>query len=115
MTYSINATHDPARRSWIGAANEPGCEFPIQNLPFGVVRSPGGRTGGAVAIGDQVLDIGCCLEAGLFTGAAAEAAASCAQQTLNAFLALGRGHWSALRSRVSELLSAEIEELRDNP
>ncbi|MBT2333368.1 fumarylacetoacetase [Variovorax paradoxus] len=56
---ALNATHDPKLRSWVASANEAGCDFPIQNLPFGRFRIPGGseafRIG--VAIGDQVLDL----------------------------------------------------------
>jgi hypothetical protein len=37
----VNEAHDPARRSWVKAANEIGCDFPIQNLPFGIFRAPG--------------------------------------------------------------------------
>ena len=36
-----NATHDPALRSWVASANEAGCDFPIQNLPFGRFRRAG--------------------------------------------------------------------------
>lgn len=56
---SIDDTHDPALESWVGSANAPGAEFPIQNLPFGRFRERGAkeplRIG--VAIGDQVLDL----------------------------------------------------------
>ena len=31
-------THDAELRSWIESANEPGCDFPIQNLPFGIFK-----------------------------------------------------------------------------
>jgi fumarylacetoacetase len=31
----LNATHDPELRSWVASANAAGCDFPIQNLPFG--------------------------------------------------------------------------------
>jgi fumarylacetoacetase len=59
MTTALNATHDPKLRSWVGSANEAGCDFPIQNLPFGRFRTAGSseafRIG--VAIGDQVLDL----------------------------------------------------------
>ena len=34
----IDDTHDPALQSWVESANEPGCDFPIQNLPFGIFR-----------------------------------------------------------------------------
>ena len=55
---TINETHDPARRSFVDSANAPDCDFPIQNLPFGVFRPTAGqppRVG--VAIGDQILDV----------------------------------------------------------
>ncbi|WP_295977522.1 fumarylacetoacetase [uncultured Variovorax sp.] len=56
---ALNATHDPKLRSWVASANEPGTDFPIQNLPFGRFRTTGSsedfRIG--VAIGDQVLDL----------------------------------------------------------
>ena len=38
MTPTTNETHDPAARSWVESANRPGCDFPVQNLPFGVFR-----------------------------------------------------------------------------
>ncbi len=56
---AIDSTHDLKLRSWVDSANMAGCDFPIQNLPFGRFRPAGGdepfRIG--VAIGDQVLDL----------------------------------------------------------
>ncbi|OOG53433.1 fumarylacetoacetase [Polaromonas sp. C04] len=56
---TLNQTHDPKLRSWVASANQGGCDFPIQNLPFGRFRTAGSgaalRIG--VAIGDQVLDL----------------------------------------------------------
>lgn len=56
---TLNATHDPQLRSWVASANRAGCDFPIQNLPYGRFRPAGSgeafRIG--VAIGDQVLDL----------------------------------------------------------
>lgn len=54
----IDHTHDPATLSWVESANVDGCDFPIQNLPFGRFREPSDtdwRIG--VAIGTQVLDL----------------------------------------------------------
>jgi len=59
MNDDLNATHDPALRSWVETANVADCDFPIQNLPFGRFRPAGSnepfRIG--VAIGDRVLDL----------------------------------------------------------
>ncbi|MBE0631847.1 MAG: fumarylacetoacetase, partial [Burkholderia vietnamiensis] len=35
-TRDWRATLDPARKSWVDTANDPACDFPIQNLPFGI-------------------------------------------------------------------------------
>lgn len=113
--YPINETHDPQLRSWVDTANAPGCEFPIQNLPFGVFRhresapagsgvgtSSPGRVG--VAIGDQVLDVASCVDRGWLSGPGAEA---CRGATLNALLALEPRAWSDLRLQLSRLLRAD--------
>jgi hypothetical protein len=33
----LNFTHDPAAQSWVAAAQSPGCDFTLQNLPFGII------------------------------------------------------------------------------
>jgi fumarylacetoacetase len=54
----IDHTHDPELRSWVESANYPGCEFPIQNLPYAMFRHAPGRTPRlGVAIGDQILNV----------------------------------------------------------
>jgi fumarylacetoacetase len=107
MMDELNATHDPGRRSWLESANDPACEFPIQNLPFGVFRRRGGdepRCG--VAIGDSILDLRAAVEAGLFTGTAATAARAACGTTLNPLMRLPRQTISALRAQLSGLLCA---------
>jgi len=101
-----DSSHDPARQSWVAAANGHR-DFPIQNLPFGVFSPPGEAPRGGVAIGDAILDLGACLEAGLFTGPARAAAEAASGPTLNTFLGLGGGARQALRARLSDLLDAD--------
>lgn len=112
---SFDATTDPALRSWVSAANTPGTEFPIQNLPFGVFRRSGTleapRVG--VAIGNAILDVAACLAAGLFSAATDQAklaARSCASPTLNALMERGVHARKALRTAVSDLLSTRSSE-----
>ena len=58
MTVPLNETHDPAHRSFLESANAADCDFPIQNLPFGVFRPvPGATPRVGVAIGDAILDV----------------------------------------------------------
>ncbi len=93
----IDATHDPGLTSWVASANGHS-DFPIQNLPLGVAPR------GAVAIGDQVLDLA--VAATVLEGAAREAALAGAGATLNPLLALGAGHRRALRAGLSAALAA---------
>jgi fumarylacetoacetase len=89
----LDATHDPELRSWVESANEPGCDFPIQNLPFGIFKRKGASESprGGVAIGDQILDLAAL---GIKTG-----------PTLNGIAAMGRPAWKSLRARLSKGLS----------
>ncbi len=91
----LDRTHDPELRSWVESANVPGCDFPIQNLPFGIFRRKKGREAprGGVAIGDQVLDLAAL---GLKTG-----------PTLNGLAAQGRPAWKRLRAELSRGLSTK--------
>ena len=100
----IDQTHDPKLESWVQSANGHQ-DFPIQNLPLGVFSPRAGGKRGGVAIGDQVLDLGAALAAGLFAGEAARPAEAASGSALNAFLALGAGPRRALRLRLSELLA----------
>jgi fumarylacetoacetase len=106
---ALNATHDPALRSWVSSANVPGGDFPLQNLPFAAFRRAGSGESfrGGVAIGDALLDLGALHALAVFDGLAAEALAACAQPTLNAFMALGPQACSALRAALSRALRAE--------
>ena len=103
---ALDFTHDPTARSWLASAQAPGADFPIQNLPFGVVRRRGSQEAlrGAVAIGDQALDLAALHGRGVVTGDAALALALAAQPTLNAFMAAGPGAWRTLRHALFAVL-----------
>jgi fumarylacetoacetase len=105
MTTTLDATHDPALRSWAELANGHS-DFPIQTLPFGIFSRAGGARRAGVAIGDEILDLHAALAAGLFDGEARIAAEAASGETLNALLALGPGPRRALRARLSEILAA---------
>ncbi|MHB1021524.1 MAG: fumarylacetoacetase [Acidobacteriaceae bacterium] len=104
--YQLNGTHDASRKSWVESANRQGCDFPLQNLPFGVFCPKSDwRSKVGIAIGDRVLDVSGCLLAGLFTGDAAIAAEACSKHIMNDLMSLGPQYWSALRARVFDLLT----------
>src|SRR5438105_1125813 len=92
----LDETHDPALKSWVDSANEPGCEFPIQNLPFGVFRSRKSRSEPplrGVAIGERIFDP---TALGIRTGA-----------TLNALAGQGRPVWRNLRKELPRALGSK--------
>jgi fumarylacetoacetase len=87
--YPINATHNPALRSWVESANLEGNDFPIQNLPFGSFRPAGSSQtlSIGVAIGDQVLDL--------------NATGLIPNSDMNQLMALGTAERQALRAAIS--------------
>lgn len=95
-----------ALRSWLASANDPGCSFPIQNLPYGIFASSDGDRVG-VAIGDRILDLRSCAEQGLLGGLPEEIIHACSANLLNPLMALGPGSWSMLRHRLTALLDAD--------
>lgn len=105
---NLNETHDPKLNSWLASANEAGCDFPLQNLPFGVFRRKGAAEGfrPGVAIGDQIVDLRALYAARLFGGAADAALAACDRNNLNELMAAGSAAWSALRLALSRALRA---------
>jgi fumarylacetoacetase len=101
----IDDTHAAGRTSWVTSANGH-AEFPLQNLPLGVFSPEGGSARGGIAIGDSIFDIGAALEAGLFAGAARDAAEAASGRTLNPLLEAGPAARQALRRRVGDILDA---------
>lgn len=78
--------------SWVASAETPDTDFPIENLPFGVLED--GRM--VVAIGDQVLDLAAALPS--------------APRSFVAVLAAGPVAWRSLRAGITALLTAGTPE-----
>ena len=104
---ALNETHDPGLRSWVDSANSPASDFPIQNLPLGVFRAPGGRPTIGIAIGDQILDVRTSVELGLLSGLPDPLSAAVRASTLNPLMTLGHQGASILRREASRLLAAD--------
>lgn len=93
----------------------PDHDFPIQNLPYGVFKRPDEehpRVG--VRIGDLVLDLKALEHAGFFRDTPLGDEHVFCKWSLNKFLGRGRPAWTAVRRRLTELLSAENPTLRDD-
>lgn len=103
--------NNPKLKSWVEVPAH--CDFPIQNLPFGIFKTRYLSSVAGVAIGSHVLDLvylhengfldGLNLPVGIFN-----------QKYLNDFLSLGKKKGGEVRQRISELLRADNNELKSN-
>jgi fumarylacetoacetase len=109
--WQTDETHDPKRTSWVESAQGHG-DFPIQNLPFGIFAPDGEEARIGIAIGDMILDLRACAETGLI---GADWRGICGKATLNYMLALPSERRRALRRRISELLSQEVNRTAVEP
>ncbi|WP_201545487.1 fumarylacetoacetase [Psychrobacter sp. H7-1] len=101
---------DTQLRSFLTIAAD--SDFSIHNLPYGIfseTKDDVRRAG--VAIGDKVLDLAALEEAKLLT---LTGGPYFNKPTLNDFIESGRDNWTAARSQVQSLLSAETATLRDD-
>ncbi|RYY12879.1 MAG: fumarylacetoacetase, partial [Cytophagaceae bacterium] len=110
---------DPALRSWIDI--HPTDDFPIQNLPFGVISTADWGPRVAVAIGGYALDLYACAQLGYFDALADDLPALGAalpqvfrRRSLKPLLRLGPAVWRAVRERCADLLRYDNPGLRDN-
>lgn len=103
----LDVTHDPRLPSWVTSAGDTS-DFPLQNLPFGIIAGGAsdtpGEPRGAVRIGNEVLDLRLLAASGLLQGQALAAAQAASAGTLNAFFELGPGPRRALRAALHSLL-----------
>ncbi|MFD0783629.1 fumarylacetoacetase [Micromonospora azadirachtae] len=84
--------------TWVSGAGE--SAYGVTNLPYGVFVHDGREPRIGVRIGDPWLDLAGAEAAGLVL-----AAGALGRTTLNDFMALGRPQWTAVRQRLTELLT----------
>jgi len=97
-----------ALKSWVLSANDPQTDFPLQNLPYGVLRQDD-RMRIGVAIGDKILDLMACAQQGLLASLPRELLAACSAEVLNPLMSLGPAAWTALRRQLVELLAEQSD------
>ncbi len=106
--HHLDATHDPAISSWVESANDGSTDFPIQNLPIGIISADGSDPHAGIAIGDRVLDVAACMDAGLIENRGA--ARACTAASLNALMSLNQSELRDFRRTVSDLLRADTKQ-----
>jgi fumarylacetoacetase len=108
---SLDETHRADLVSWVESAQSADTDFPLQNLPLGVFRSPERSARPGVAIGDQILDLVAAAEQGMFDDALSATVHECEREgSLNLLLSEGRAALGKLRLVVSSLLRADTAE-----
>lgn len=103
--------NDPTRKTWLEIADD--TEFPIQNLPFGIFRTDFFEPRVGVAIGDKVLDLYSLSILGYMQNQPFTPN-DFLQSSLNQLMGYGKEAMRELRNRLSDILLAENEELRDH-
>ena len=100
---TLNKTHDPALKSWVTSANSAETDFPIQNLPFAILRRKDSTENfrSATAIGDYALDLTALVENELVS----DQFNACLGSKLNNLMGAGSSVWSTIRAELSELLA----------
>lgn len=93
-------TLDPNCSSWITVPQH--SDFPIQNIPFGVFQTADETISCGTRIGDTVIDLGALEQLGYFDDLNLPEG-TFMQNTLNAFIDLGRPTWRAVRKRLAAL------------
>ena len=95
-----NIANDPKRVSWINVPNN--CDFPIQNIPFGVFITKNDDITIGTRIGNTAIDMGALQRLGYFKGIELTDDMFM-QDTLNDFISDGKKTWRLVRNRLAEL------------
>lgn len=104
--------NNPELKTWLEMPLN--SDFPIQNIPFGVVRLPNQKIRCATRIGDTVIDLYALAKHGYLDGLGIQDYKVLKRSHLNDFIALGKPYWQALRDRISKIFDREKSLLRDN-
>lgn len=103
--------NNPDRTSWLTVTEN--CDFPIQNIPFGVFLTKENVVTVGTRIGDYAIDLGALQQLNYFDGIELTDDMFM-QDTLNDFISDGQKTWRLVRNRIADLFDATNSTLRDN-
>lgn len=103
--------NNPALKSWVEVKEN--SDFPIQNLPFGVISINGGKPRVASRIGDFAIDLKSLFVLGYLDNLPFTLE-DFDSETLNAMMSKGKEGTRVLRNRLSKLFSASNTDLQRN-
>ena len=104
-------TNDPKRKSWLTVSKN--CDFPIQNIPFGVFLTKEDVITIGTRIGDYAIDLGALQQLNYFEGIELTDDMFM-QDTLNDFISDGKKTWRLVRNRIGDIFDSQNATLRDN-
>ena len=107
---SIKA-NNPAYKSWVEVPSD--SDFPIQNIPFGIISTGDDSPRVATRIGDTVIDLKVIFEFGYLEGLGFNVE-DFASATLNKMMRHGKEGTRILRDRISVLFQESNDELKNN-
>ncbi|HEV2578089.1 MAG TPA: fumarylacetoacetase [Acidobacteriaceae bacterium] len=89
-------------KSWVESANDPGCGFPLENLPFCAFEVESGEQHLGVGIGDALLDLA-------ELAKIEEMDVAWAQPTLNMWMSRGKERHGELRRALTDMLAHDAD------
>ncbi len=105
------AANNPSLKSWIEVSGD--SDFPIQNIPFGIIKTGRRQPRMATIIGNTVIDLSVLAELGYFNSVNMDTSVFY-MPVINEFMALGKETTRAVRNRISAIFQHNNGELRDN-
>ncbi len=107
----MHNTNDILITSWINVPDN--SDFPIYNLPLGIIKHKNGRASAATAIGEYVIDLSALQGLGFFSEISLPNGIF-DKDSLNEFIALGKPVWHSVRKQIKSLLKSDNGKLRDD-
>jgi fumarylacetoacetase len=106
--------NNPKLKSWLTVKKN--SDFPIQNIPFGIIKPSGLNSRVGTRIGDTIIDLSAMAEHGYFDelGLSYKDVMTLRKCKLNDFIALGKEVTRKIRNRVSEVFDYNGHLLRNN-
>ncbi len=105
------SANDPNRQTWLSVPEN--SDFPIQNIPFGMFLRNDEALCAGTRIGDTAIDLGALQQLGYFSGIDLPEGIFL-ENSLNAYMDLGRVINRAVRDRIAEIFDSGNEVLQSN-
>ena len=105
------SANDPTRKTWVELPDN--TDFPIQNIPFGMIKKSDGKTVAASRIGDFAIDLNALQSLGYFSEIQLEEG-TFNRGNLNDFIRGGRLLPRKVRNRIAEIFDVNNDVLAEN-